>query len=189
MQNIIILITLLCLLAACGSAPSGPIAASATASSAATASASIMAPGATNTPSASPSEAALLPSATSDVPSTGASDDTVLCRLTRSGGLAGSTETVTVHTNGDVTAQRDRPTARTATMRATPEQLATLRAALRSDAWQQLQRRYGRPVPDSFMYVVQCGDTMITTYDGAQRPDVLNEMIQQLSALQRQALQ
>lgn len=130
----------------------------------------------------------ILPSATGEGPSGASTDDTILCTFTQSGGLVGSTDTVTVRANGEVTAERARPRARAGTTQATPEQLATLRASIESDAWQQLQGRYGKSVPDGFTYTVQCGGNTITTYDGAERPAPLGQVIQQLGALRQQAL-
>ncbi len=101
----------------------------------------------------------------------------------------GATETVTVLANGDVTVQRDRPAARTSTTQATPDQLDVLRVAIESEEWQQLQGNYGRLVPDAFTYEVQCGGATVTTYDGAQRPDILNQVLTQLGTLRQQALQ
>jgi len=76
-------------------------------------------------------------------------------------------------------AERDRPSARTGTTQATPELLAPLRAAIESEEWQQLHPRYGRAVPDGFTYGVQCGGATITTYDGAERPSVLGDVLEQ----------
>ncbi len=145
----------------------------------------------TSTASSSPSTASTppSPSATGEAPSAAANEDTMLCILTQSGGIAGATETVTVLVNGEVTVQRDRPTASTSTTQATPDQLDALRTAIESDEWQQLQGHYGRLVPDAFTYEVQCGGATVTTYDGAERPAILNELLTQLGTLRQQALQ
>lgn len=167
---------------ACSSSP--PSTSTTDAASASSAAPSTAPSSIASTPTPSPCRAA---SEAASGASASASD--VLCQLTQSGGLAGATQTVTVYENGDVVAERDRPTASTGTTQASPAQLDTLHATLGSIAWQDAQARYGRSLPDGFAYELHCGDKTVTAYDGAQYPAVVGDVIQQLERLRQQAVQ
>lgn len=112
---------------------------------------------------------------------------TVLCSLSQSGGIAGTIETLIVMQSGEVTLTRDRPTAHTIVGHTSKEQLAALRTAVESDAWQQLPSEIGEAVPDGFTYEVHCGNKTVTTYDGVDHPSALSAVLEQLHALRQAA--
>jgi hypothetical protein len=110
-----------------------------------------------------------------------------LCYVDRTGGLAGKAEHYSVGEDGEVKVVINEELV--GTMQATPEQLAALQRAVTSDAWQQLGEEYGQPVPDGFTYDIHCGGTQLVVHDGAERPALVNNVIQQLDMLRQQAVE
>lgn len=109
---------------------------------------------------------------------TAAGTGEVLLTLQRSGGLVGEVRTWVVRGDGSVEVDGSPGAA----YRLSPEQLAALRAALGSPAWEALRDSYGEPVPDAFEYVFVADGKTVRTYDGAKEPAVLAEVRELLHA-------
>lgn len=108
----------------------------------------------------------------------------LIAALTRSGGLQGRTQTLLVQQDGTLALLNGAPgSAVFKTGKASAAQLQELQALLSSDAWQQLDDSFGAQVPDGFMYSVTGGGKQITTYDGAQNPPALENVLAQLGEL------
>ncbi|HEX6290329.1 MAG TPA: hypothetical protein VFZ66_14140 [Herpetosiphonaceae bacterium] len=112
-----------------------------------------------------------------------------LAVLTRSGGIQGSTETLVVQSDGllrlidgDIGGQPLKEA------RATAAQIDTLKAAVQAEGWQQLQETYGAQTPDAYAYTISANSKTITTYDGAQNPPLLDDVLRQLNDLWQHAL-
>ena len=161
------------LLASCGGAPT-PIPTSSVAPSTAAASPTAETPGGATMPSAS---------ATGDIENAGGSGP--LVTFTRSGGIAGRTETLVVDgsgtlalLNGDASGQV------VSTSQAPQAELDALKAELASAEWQQLAAgKIGQQPADGFAYTVLTGGKQVETYDGVTNPPVLERVLGHLSAL------
>jgi|GEM_PF-5665646 len=119
-------------------------------------------------------------SATSDAPAAN-----VLVRMTRSGGLQGTTDALTVHDDGSLTLSDAAGNAR-ASAQASAAQLQQLQVLLASTEWQQLESSYGSQLPDAYMYTINAGDKNVTTFDGATRPPILDDVLTLLMGLLQQ---
>ena len=169
---------LLLLLSGCGVAPPGTGASGATEGEQST---SVATTGPTTMPE---------PAATSDTgggvttepaatPNTG-----VVVTWTRSGGIAGIMETMTVYSDGRVTLDRD---GRQQTVQGDMAVIRALEQTLAGAEWQSLDPVYGEQFPDAFAYSVQGGGKEVRTYDGAQNPAPLVAVLQQLDQLYQAA--
>jgi hypothetical protein len=110
--------------------------------------------------------------------------------LIRSGGMEGKTQTLMVLNDGLLRlVEGDVGGLMLKEGRARPEQMSRLHAAVQSEDWKQLQPMYGRQVPDGFSYTLVTGSKTIMTYDGAQMPALLEDVLSQLNDLWQQTLQ
>lgn len=194
MKRLMAGVTLLVLLAACGSAPASDTTGSQSSGSTTTALTAVAesmstSPAATETGmpadrvTSVPLESQTVPPAKGTNGDQGQSLD-LIAALTRSGGLQGQTETLLVRQDGTVALLNgEQPGAVFKTGKASAAQLQTLRALLESDAWQQLDATFGRQVPDGFSYSVTGGGLRVMTYDGAQNPPVLESVLAELNEL------
>lgn len=186
LTSILVMLALLGLLVGCGSAAPSDTTGSQPSAGATTE--------VTSTASAAPSSVAAptleettMPGA--DAPTTsGGKDQTqsldLIAALTRSGGLQGRTQTLLVQQDGTLALLNGAPgSAVFKTGTASAAQLQALQALLASDDWQQLDDSYGRQVPDGFMYSVTGGGKQVTTYDGAQNPPALENVLGKLGEL------
>jgi hypothetical protein len=110
--------------------------------------------------------------------------------MTRSGGMQGKTETMVVLSNGLlrlIDGGIDGQPFKEARARA--DQINKLDAAVQTEGWQQLKPTYGEQVPDGYSYKIVANFNDITTYDGAQKPPLLEDVLGQLNELWQQALQ
>lgn len=73
------------------------------------------------------------------------------------------------------------------TLIATPEQFTTLQQAVTSPEWQALDEDYGQPATDGITYDIHCGGTQLMVHPDAERPAIVNDVIQQLEVLWQQA--
>ena len=183
LTSILLALLALALLTGCGAATSPSDSTGSQPSAAATAATASAAP----SPPASPAlNETTLPS--SDATATGGKGQSqsldLLASLTRSGGLQGRTQTLLVQQDGALALLNGEPgSAVFKTGKASAAQLQALQALLNSADWQQLDDSYGRQVPDGFMYSVTGGGQRITTYDGAQNPPALENVLSQLNEL------
>lgn len=104
-----------------------------------------------------------------------------LVRVTRSGGLAGETATMTVAADGSVRFEFGGDDRGALSHGLPPEQLMRVRTLVESPKWRALEERYGEPSPDGFAYTVEAGGKKVTTYDGAQRPPPVRRLLAQLA--------
>ncbi len=113
----------------------------------------------------------------------------IVAMLERSGGLAGTTESVWVGEDGSVTFHSDADDDITPPklIQISQAELAALRRAVNSAEWQQLEERYGQPTPDAFTYTIIAGDKQVTTYDDAPNPPILDNVLQQLNTIWQRA--
>lgn len=113
-----------------------------------------------------------------------ASPGNVVGSLTRSGGIAGRVQTVMVMDDGTVNLINGEANGAVfKTGKATDAQLQSLKATCAGNDWQQLQSSYGKQVPDGFAYTLECNGKQITTYDGAQNPPALEQVLSQMSQM------
>ncbi len=121
---------------------------------------------------------------TTSSPETSADGHTaeVLATLTQSGGIAGRMEVLTVHADGTIMLD-----AGGTTTSATAGQAAldALKQTMAGAEWQALGEHYGKPLPDAFEYLVEAGGKRIQTYDAADNPPVLAEVLDQLVRLKQ----
>ena len=87
---------------------------------------------------------------------------------------------MTVHADGTVILDHDGQT-RTATVDAAA--IRALEQTFAGQAWQELEPIYGQQFPDTFAYTVKGGGKEVTTYDGVDRPEVLETVLQRLGQL------
>ena len=106
--------------------------------------------------------------------------DAMIATWTRSGGLAGRTESMQIYADGRVVLDAD-GTTRTATV--PPMLTRSLQEALTGSAFQALEAEYGQQSPDAFQYTVQAGSKTVRTYDGVENPPALAAVLGQLNAL------
>jgi hypothetical protein len=110
--------------------------------------------------------------------------------FTRSGGMLGQTETLVVLGDGVLQVLEGESGGQpTKEGRARPEQISKLDAVVKSEGWQQLQPTYGQQVPDGYSYTIVANSKTVATFDGAQMPPVLEDVLSQLNELWQQALQ
>lgn len=133
----------------------------------------------------SPTAASSDPATSSAAQASTATDaDQMIAVFSRSGGIAGRTQTVMVQRDGTIAIRNgDAGAPMIQTAQADPAAIATLEAAINSDAWQQLDAQYGRQVPDGFAYTINAGGKQVQTFDGATNPPILDSVIEQMSAL------
>lgn len=113
-----------------------------------------------------------------------------LAVLTRSGGMLGSTETLVVQSDGLLQVIEGQIGGQVAKEgRATADQIKKLEAAVQSEGWQQLTESYGQQVPDGYAYTIVANSKTVQTYDGAQIPPALENVLVLLNELWQQALQ
>lgn len=121
--------------------------------------------------------------------SNAAARDQIVASFTRSGGLQGKTETLVIAGDGTLTIREGDPNGSISkTAKAPPAQIESLRATFASRDWQQLAASYGRQVPDGYAYTIRAGNKNITTYDGAQNPPILDNILSQMNKLWQIAL-
>ena len=114
----------------------------------------------------------------------GTSGTGIVGSFTRSGGLQGLTETLTVHSDGTVTlSQGEGSGAPYRTAQVPNAQVQSLQAVFASKEWQQLEGSYGQQVPDGFQYTISANGKQVQTYDGAQHPAILDTALNQLNNL------
>lgn len=112
----------------------------------------------------------------------------VILRVTRSGGIAGRTTELTVRPDGAVEVGGRRGTSGGRLEAALPPEAVTaVRALVGSAAWRRLDESYGRPVPDGFIYTVEAGGKTVTAYQGAELPEVLDNVLAAVASLWREA--
>lgn len=186
LTSILVMLALLGLLVGCGSVAPSDTTGSQPSAGAMTE--------ATSTASAAPSSVAAPTLEETTMPgsdattTSGGKDQTqsldLIAALTRSGGLQGRTQTLLVQQDGTLALLNGAPgSAVFKTGTASAAQLQALQALLASDDWQQLDDSYGRQVPDGFMYSVTGGGKQVTTYDGAQNPPALENVLGKLGEL------
>jgi hypothetical protein len=169
-KALIVLLALIltgCGAAATGSAPAVTTAAAGTPTSV---------PVARTSEPATPSE----PATSASTPAT-TRDGEVVAVWNRSGGFAGRTDKMTVYADGRLVVEPDTGNARTVQGDAAAVQ--ALHELVVGSDWQALSNRYGRQVPDAFAYTITAGGKRVETYDGAQLPDVLSQVMEQLNRL------
>lgn len=114
--------------------------------------------------------------------------ETLLVALTRSGGIAGINETITVYANGQVELRSRN--GQTRIDQASPTDLEALRQLLASPALAQADSRYQANGADLFTYELTLPGSgkprTITTMDGAPHPEVLSLLIAELEQLRPQ---
>lgn len=110
--------------------------------------------------------------------------------MTRSGGIQGKTETLVVLSDGllrliegDISGQPFKEA------RTTADKINKLDATVQTEGWQQLRQTYGEQVPDGYSYMIIANFNTITTYDGAQMPPLVEDVLTQLNDLWQEALQ
>lgn len=103
---------------------------------------------------------------------------------TRTGGIAGLHEEMTVHADGTLILDRG---GKTQTGQVAPEFLRQLKELVASAAWQNIEPSYGRQSPDAFAYTVEAGGKSVQTYDGAQPPEPLAYVLQLLNMMSQMA--
>ncbi|HSH80710.1 MAG TPA: hypothetical protein VLA19_19455 [Herpetosiphonaceae bacterium] len=104
--------------------------------------------------------------------------------LTRSGGLMGLNEVLTVEADGGLVLDRE---GQVKTGQADESVVQALRDTFNSPEWKALAPKYGRQFPDAFAYTVEAGGKTVTTYDGAENPEPLAAVLDQLLALLQSA--
>jgi hypothetical protein len=104
--------------------------------------------------------------------------------LTRSGGLAGRSETLTIYADNTVrVTQGEGQGAVVAEASVPAAQVQSLQAVFASNDWQSLDAEYGQQVPDGYAYTISGGGKQVRTYDGATLPPVLASILEQMNAL------
>ncbi len=104
--------------------------------------------------------------------------------LTRSGGLMGLNEVLTVEADGGLVLDRE---GQIMTGQADESVVKALWDTFNSAEWNALAPKYGRQFPDAFAYTVEAGGKTVTTYDGAENPEPLAAVLDQLLALLQSA--
>ena len=174
------------LLAACGGQPpSGAAIPSPPPAPTGAPAAPTQAPAPTSAPSATEAPAptdALAP--TAQQPSNNAAE--ALVTLSRSGGIAGVSEIMTVYADGRLEFSGD--VAQTAAQ-ATPSELATLRQLLASPEFAALDARYAAMGADLFIYEISLPGSRktVVTMDGAPNPPVLEQVLAELQQLMQRS--
>ena len=97
--------------------------------------------------------------------------------LTRSGGLMGLNEVLTVEADGDLMLDHE---GQVKTGQADESVVQALRDTFISPEWKALAPKYGRQFPDAFAYTIEAGGKTVTTYDGAENPEPLAAVLRQL---------
>ncbi len=97
--------------------------------------------------------------------------------LTRSGGIMGLHEVLTVQADGRLVLERE---GQVMTGQAETASVEALENRINSPAWNALAPKYGRQFPDAFAYTIEAGGKSVTTYDGAQNPEPLASVLQHL---------
>ena len=108
----------------------------------------------------------------------------VIATWTRSGGIAGITEVMTVYADGRVTIERD---GKQQTANGDMATVQALEETFASAEWQALKPVYGEQFPDAFEYTVRGGGKEVKTYDGAANPEPLATLLQRLDQLYQAA--
>ena len=115
---------------------------------------------------------------------TAPSGSDVVAVWTRSGGLAGRTEVMTVYADGWVTLDQQ------GGLKTALGDMGTINALQQTFAgseWQALDSSYGEQFPDAFQYTIEAGGKTVQTYDGAENPALLDTVQQQLGELYQAA--
>ncbi len=97
--------------------------------------------------------------------------------LTRSGGFIGLHEVLTVQSDGQVVLDRE---GQVKTGQIEKGIIEALQKSFNSPEWNALEPKYGRQFPDAFAYTIEAGGKTVTTYDGAQNPEPLAAVLDQL---------
>jgi hypothetical protein len=104
----------------------------------------------------------------------------------KSGGIMGLDETLTVHEDGTLVLESRGGNTKTAQVR--PDQLDKLRELIASPEFAQLQAQYRAMGADLFTYDITVPGGKpghVVTMDGVENPQVLIEVLQELSRLRR----
>ncbi len=112
----------------------------------------------------------------------------LLCYVDRTGDKPSVVEHLSVDEDGEVRAVdiANNEGHAPRMMTATPEQFASLQQAVTSSEWQALDEEYGSAA-DGITYDIHCGGTQLLVHADAERPVVVNNVIQQLETFWQQA--
>ena len=108
----------------------------------------------------------------------GASDTVAV--WSRSGGLAGRDDRMTVYADGRVQVEGN---GATSTVQGDAAAIEALRQRVTGSEWQSLDESYGEQFPDAFAYTIEAGGKTVRTYDGAKMPAALEDVFQQANSL------
>ncbi len=104
----------------------------------------------------------------------------VVAVWSRSGGIAGSDDRMTVYADGRIQVEGS---GATSTVQGDAAAIEVLRQLVTGSEWQSLDENYGKQFPDAFAYTIEAGGKTVRTYDGAKMPAVLAEVLQQTNSL------
>lgn len=130
----------------------------------------------------STSEVDMTPQPTASVSTTATSvgNQDVMVTWSRSGGIAGLRNSMTIYTDGSVEYDTN---GKQGTGQVDAATVATLLQSLNDPEWQKLQGIYGQQFPDAFMYRVRGAGKSVISYDGAEPPAILTKVLLQLSEI------
>ncbi len=111
-------------------------------------------------------------------PTAGASD--IVAVWSRSGGIAGSDDRMVVYADGRVQVEGN---GATSTVQGDAAAIEALRQLVAGSEWQSLDESYGEQFPDAFAYTIEAGGKTVRTYDGAEMPAALEDVLQQTNSL------
>jgi hypothetical protein len=104
----------------------------------------------------------------------------VVAVWTRSGGIAGLTDKITIYADGRLVTEGD---SGSHTVQGDAAAVQALHEIVVGSDWQGLDDKYGEQFPDAFAYTIEAGGKTITTYDGIETPAVLSQVMQQINQL------
>ena len=104
----------------------------------------------------------------------------VVAVWSRSGGIAGSDDRMTVYADGRIQVEGSDATS---TVQGDAAAIEALRQRVTGSEWRSLDESYGEQFPDAFAYTIEAGGKTVRTYDGAEMPAVLAEVFQQTNGL------
>ena len=98
----------------------------------------------------------------------------------RSGGIAGSDDRMTVYADGRIQIEGN---GATSIVQGDAAAIEALRQRVTGSEWQSLDESYGEQFPDAFAYTIEAGGKTVRTYDGAEMPAALADVLQQTNSL------